>query len=1277
MIYWGRKMDYEFNPKTAALLGQLSAGSIIELGGNEIGPLDPDEIRLLNILIDGYSGFEGSTGATLLELFIGKYRTVIQKETEEIKETALEDKKDTTDQEVTKRDDNKSEGTVSISKPKRYKIGKLQSYSFKGLAAAEVKWEFDFNKSSQLIYGPNGSGKSCLLGAISWCLSGKIFRDGGAPSEPEMVKSFTTTGTIRAARNRSEALSLVSLEGANADENLDFWVALELITEDTVIWLKRNSSSQLEKSDDGLNWSSIEKIEDIGINPIDVELKIIMPARVPHIKFGKEVDLFQVFSQIIGLNDLEIFSSTAGKLQSACTRDANATDKEINGDIKNSISEIISRVDENSGEIVKNLTTYNEAVNVSRDSKKTKDLLGSIDELLSEENAKLADDLGINIPVNKAPEYRDFKKLLENLPGQVSSAIENISIPTRDCFPSLYDGEFFDTESPDELNKIIDGIENEAIEIFNETADFLEKTKIEEKLPLILAAAKHFSGEDCPLCEQSLMDRPEIKTQLNDAIPLLEKDYLNKEINDSLLALKKKLDDVVSNHKRGLSKTDLSERLKNDWENKKTACFPDLLLSIAAKFDPNMVIISDKLNINDNEVSYKNLLNENNESYSTEQIKEFESCIVQARIFLNMRAQLNTQGEEIEKGLRSILGSDDEVESDSLKALLSSGDKAIRSINEVAVVKSDVILLDREQRDKEEQEGKVTLYRKICEDLGKVKGLGDYVRKEIGLTVSSVETETIDNYRALYTDNVFNLSTVTAGHAANTSIKDELGVYFESFNEQLPVFPYSNSGRIRGLAVSFVFALIKQSKDSLDTYIFDDPAISFDDEHKIRFVKHFIEPLLDNEQVILATHYEDFYKKSEEIFNDHEKLQIIPKISMVDSVAFEPSDLLQRVSTALSERSCSWREASVNQRRWVERTFSTISAYCPEPFFDGSNLHENVTAYSRISDPQIATTPRDKIVSILTLDFVRDVHRNAHDESITQSEVEDKQKVLLTSRVLVDAEIKKFKGLYKHKLTGKNIASKPLVKILNFPNKHQKVDVLIEDSAAAAQLGTGVSDKEYGSLKLDEFPLAIAKANTLNPIIFSGQLLILDPNDSVAKNGDLVVFIDENSNRYLRRFWDSDGIIQLEATNSTNAIAPFQCKKGENFSRRIVGTFFQNFDGASSGDEWVDYLPAKNLMDNLRALKVIGTSLEPIARNGQYILVHKDKLLSKPSNGMLICAALRDEGNVIKRIYEKDSNYILMPVNQNILEEPILVKKEDVLQIYEVQGVLFESGIEP
>jgi hypothetical protein len=104
----------------------------------------------------------------------------------------------------------------------------------------------------------------------------------------------------------------------------------------------------------------------------------------------------------------------------------------------------------------------------------------------------------------------------------------------------------------------------------------------------------------------------------------------------------------------------------------------------------------------------------------------------------------------------------------------------------------------------------------------------------------------------------------------------------------------------------------------------------------------------------------------------------------------------------------------------------------------------------------------------------------------------------------------------------------------------------------------------------------------------------------------------------------------------------------------------------------------RNITDSLKdiwGIRIQGTSLEPIVRNGQIVLIKKQDIKNKITNDMLACISINDIGEVIKRCFIKDSKCILCAINPIEREIPILVDLDSIQHAYVLKGVIFEVGI--
>lgn len=160
------KMFEHLSARTRSLVFDLVAGKRVSVGTTTVGPFKSDERLMLSVI-----------ATNLLTIKDVSRSQLTTKIADLLKGETLPDiSADSTD-------------GVSPQPSVPWKVDVLRACSFRGLAPAGQTWEHEFNCESYLMYGPNGCGKSSLLGAISWCLTGRIFRDDCPPCFPSDNRS--------------------------------------------------------------------------------------------------------------------------------------------------------------------------------------------------------------------------------------------------------------------------------------------------------------------------------------------------------------------------------------------------------------------------------------------------------------------------------------------------------------------------------------------------------------------------------------------------------------------------------------------------------------------------------------------------------------------------------------------------------------------------------------------------------------------------------------------------------------------------------------------------------------------------------------------------------------------------------------------------------------------------------------------------------------------------------------------------------------------------------
>ncbi len=1161
-----------------------------------------------------------------------------------------------------------------------WRLAKLRTFSFRGLAPARYEWSFDFGSRSHLLFGPNGSGKSSLLGAIVWCFTGRLIRDDQAPEVPENIVVFTTSETPAVAGERPDGLALTDSTGVSTDFLEPFWVALQLVglkTDGHEIrqWLRRHNTDGLAISADGVIWAPVKSIDALGISDFDAELQLLMPARLPHLRFGKDPDLVQLFSQIVGLDDLETLADVAARLHAAASREKTTLAKRLNPLIQQS-NEHTASLKSLAIPLISGLPLF---VEVGADDRtlETSEAFGKeLVSLLGTATAQLATDLGIELSGDTTSVSPDAKRQLDNLPGEVTIATQALEGDLSGLFPSVFKLSVPSEETAITRQGQLEKFEQDSRRKIRERLDWAHQSSPD--LDVLLEAAKIFPAGSrvCPVCKQDLQPVPAVRDQLEQLRPLAVLPHLHQEITDLERALTSELAAIVSNEEQREGARSISERLSADWTQLKSVRFPGLLRKVADKLDvPISQLASSVQPVPDKSTTP---LAVGFEEEFPGAFSGLDHALAAARHFLTLAISLRRQLDHLRETLAQRLSAGNPTAfGDSLAAILCRGNGAISQIRAIETILRKTRELYKSDKERYETVGQIQHCEAIMAASKALKGFAVPVRNEIMGVLQALQPQFRAMYANLYPNEMLPFDLLTTGHAANPRIKDEVNLYLRAGTQRVPVGPFANAGRLRALALCFVFALLERSTKSLALLVLDDPALSLDDDHKCRLLDHLIQPCLAKFQVILATHYETFFKRGVPVFDQQERLQLVPKRRSEDVLAFEPTDLLARIEKTLAASTCSWRDAGTNLRRWVERTMHTISAYCPTPFVRFNDVPGSITAYAAISDPRVATNRRDTIVASLKEPALTQVmHRLAHDEDPTETELRDGLACLKKCQKQADAEIDRLKKLFQHDVVGRAIDDHPSLTCLQLPSVFGRTPLIIRGAAAAAHNGVGVTWEEETIGDLSNHALALMKADTIAPIALLGQYLLLDPTEQIPRDGNLAVVETEEGQRYVRRVWRDRQGLYLEATNPTVPYEPIKVRKGECSLRRIVGILFagaSNIQPGRVGEEWL--CPANlptDVFKNITGVRVVGTSLMPLARDRQIVLVRHSEVLEKCARGTLACVDMGDDGVVIKRCYPGDETWILTPINPVELEDPMNVAVEKIVRVYPLVGVLFE-----
>lgn len=1251
-----------FSARSLSFLRSLLSGAATRIGGQELRPFTAEETALLSCIAKNFGQLRGLRGVPLVT-FLEK---CLESAGPEDLPTALPP-------------------ADAAPSETSYRLGLVRSCSFRGIAPAKCAWEFDFTCHSHFLYGPNGSGKSSLLGAICWCLTGQLLRDDRPPCAPQLVPTYTSSGSgasgtskkSKALKNRPDALTLQTADGSLSDVTEPFEVSVQLIPDapegGRELWIRRHSADGLSTSEDGSDWTSISSLTEVGISPVDAELHFLLPARVSTIRFGKDSEALRLFSQIVGLDSLETIANIAASAHTASSKEANHIEKDDVPRHQRAIKQTSEALEGHTPESVRISGVFRAALAQNRSSSGVAQLAALLDDALSAARTRLASDLGIALPEDATGDSGTVLAELDYLPGHIDAAAHWLRKPLSALFPQSIGLRKLDPQSLGDVTSRLNAFDTTARTRIRERLDWARKEQSGTASGLVLAAAGVFDPEtnECPVCGQSLAAVPAVGHELTTLRPLAAHIHLHQRPIDLQRTLLAELDSIVSVADRNSAASSIADRVMQDWDALSDVAFQGLVRSVVSGADARVRAVVDALP--DMPTRAHNSFSEGFEDFPGV-FDELDAETRKAWAVVALQHAVAEVDAGLERDLSEVLNAGPE----SMSELLARGQATTSEIKCLEQSSAAAASLLASQIALEAVEGRIARLRQIAASLDAIKSLAKHVRQETADLVRAVEPRMKELYSALYDQDHLSLDLVTTGHAANPDIRDEFNVYLRTSTACVPAGPFANAGRLRALALCFVFSLLDRSSNTVPVLMLDDPALSLDDEHKARALDVLIAPLAASRQVILATHYESFFKLGEGCMQDAVRIQLVPRRRHCDVISFEPGDLLERLNKTLQSSSSTWREMAINIRRYGERTLRTLSGFCPEPFVVFNNIVDSINAYASIADLRVATERRDRIVSAFrSAAFRRIVHRAAHDEEPTEAEVRDALHELTACRDDVRSEIERFRQLYHHALERRSIGPKtdpdPLVVDVRVP----RTEIRITAHAAAASHGVGISWSARETCRLAEQQVVLVKSDSLSPIALPGQLLLLDAEDRMPIDGDLVAVRDANARTYLRRFWKRGKRIYLESANPVSALGPEVLEATDAFARRIVGVLFNGLrvSRGAAGGEWVvpGSFPAGKLAD-VAGVRVEGDSLEPIARDGQVVLVERREPAKLVPDGDLLLVDVEQRGAFLKRVYKANGAWVMCSVNPVTPEEPVVVAPEEINHAYEVAGVLFECS---
>ena len=379
-------------------------------------------------------------------------------------------------------------------------------------------------------------------------------------------------------------------------------------------------------------------------------------------------------------------------------------------------------------------------------------------------------------------------------------------------------------------------------------------------------------------------------------------------------------------------------------------------------------------------------------------------------------------------------------------------------------------------------------------------------------------------------------------------------------------------------------------------------------------------------------------------------------------------------------------------RKFCEDVLISMDAYSPVSFFDKANLTQSAADYAKLpSHNPLSGNAQKKISKQLTSEEVsRVVNPASHSMSeadVTRAMAEDCCKHLDLISKTVAKEFERLERLRQRSLRSSVIEAT----VIPFPSLDAQVswDTPIEmpmvGAAAAKSNPWSVEFHDAKQLTIFTPSAAVqACAASLEPVAHAGHWMLLADESAEVRDGDLVAVRDEHGTNFLRRVWSDGRTWILQSINPARPSPTVIVNKRLAGIRKVIGVLYRplGMAGPESGRsaEWLPStaLRASQAFKHCRTIDVQGDSLNPIARNGQKVLV--DEPLSDLSgcpDGELAVLEFKDEteGSVIKQVFPSKQDWFLVSPNPVDRLPPMLVSPKDLRAVWLIRGVLFETDV--
>jgi len=1281
----------QVTPESKSVLDKLLTGETMTAGEISVGPFDETTQLLLQVIIDYYDALSVSHGEEQAEKLVKAYLSAVEPETKEIGSNSEPSQQESTEstQDMRERETSPELPTIpTLDAPPRWKLYELNCRSIKGVAAPGEEFPFFFDGKSNLLFGPNGSGKSSLLGAVMWVLTGLTLTDD--PEQKDVASIHRTSEGAKRGSKIRDWPTISTLPDTNDPSSAipDSMATIELKSwdEKTAIYFHRTLSEGLEVSTDKEVWTPCTDLSIYAIKPLDLQLSIIAPTIFGRQAIETAPDSRKILSLMLGYDPLEDIGSLVSNLARNRTSLFNNLTTTTNSDREKLSIKVASL-----GALLPDGNSLKEEIKALQShaklsSETIEEMSNKVTDQIEGSSASLGTILGI-----MEGDALVSTDLAENL----IKAIGNLEKGFAEVWPSLsaielevvlpQKGDVGFEQQFAKLQEDLDSFTSRAQTTIAERLEWWRKeTEPGSKAKLLLLAAKDYydpSKMECPVCEQSIKDRP-VKNELESLKNLDTK--LLEDVKLFFNNLEEGLENTIPHSLRNVSKDQPRERLLKDWGALKTREELAELATIIQRFESRVTELGAAICTITPELPQ--LLPPDAEPAFLRIASSLISKVNSAHRALAILQWASAELFTLKEKLSHLVTAPVEKNASSLLAILSKGKSAAQEIEPLKKLEGELSEVEIANKKILKSQAKLKILENLKGPLDNLKNISKYAVEKTTTIFAEIKDKAIENWKLLYPEHstgIYPSRLVMAGGRDKS-----IGSLLTHGDYEVPGPPFANAGLQRAIALSFLCALLDKHPNGLGFVIFDDPILSLDDDHRESWSGKILAPRMQTTQVILATHQRQFIDNCKDDFASGKIVELNPRDEK-QRISWMPGDILDQAEDMLRTN---WKYVPNVLRQYREGILITLQAYSQDDFFSPHNSSKSLERYERLPDtnPLVGAKQKQIVAGLRSPEIERVLDPGSH--ALTQKDItkpmvqECFRKLRKPLNNIFLREIERLRCLRTRRMRG-NIIPTSTVSFPDVPKKAVFANPFLLQviGRAAARQESWVLDSsgEVSSTTFAPYTAVFVLGESLNPVIRNGQCALLAADDIQPDDDDLVAVVSSDGNRYLRKLWsDGEGNI-LQAIHPTRPVPAIRSLADVTAMRKVVGVLYKpalrpNMQPSSKTLEWYPYsnFPSK-IIGDLKTLTVEGDSLDPIARKGQKVLVGERESAKDTTveNGGLAALEVEDEtiGNVIKRVYRKSGVWTLVSPNPVVPYTPDIVPMDKIIGVWPLRGVLFDT----